>query len=247
MDITLSNEQFKNFINSLAVLKDMCNDVDIKGGVIRQHTNSRYCLFEIDLHSLIGNVDIPIIALKKKLDILKIFKNSENVTISVDDITYAFSDNFSKIRFNKLTLLDNRFITEDELANMFELNPDNLIIDCNIDTKISNRIKSISQNFDVNTFKINFENNKASILFSCEDKSQEAVVLDNIDIPKDLNASTNIFTMPFIIDHDEDIKFELYEVEEDCAGKVTTKNSGIEIVIYTNAILMDSEEEEELF
>ena len=245
MEIVLNNEQFNNFIKCLSILKDSCNDVDIKNGIIRQHINSRYCVFELDLNSLIDNIDIPIVELKKKLDILKTFKNNDNITISVDDTTYSISDSFSKIRFNKLSMLDNKFITVEELGHMFVLNNDDLILKCEINKTISNRIKSVSQNFDINTFKICFSGNRASIILTSQDKSQEAILLSNIETSIDINnVTTNIFNIPFIIDHDDDIIFELYQIQEDCIGKIITKSSGIDVVVYTNAILVDGNKED---
>jgi len=246
MEIVLNNERFKKFINCLSILKDNCNDVDIKDGIVRQHINSRYCIFELDLAPLIDDLDIPIFELKKKLDILKAFKNSESITIFVDELTYSFSDSFSRVKFNKLpqNMLDNTFITDEELEHMFVLNSNDLILDCEINKTISSRIKNISQNFDVNTFRIVFEDNKASIISTSQDKNQEAMFLSNIEIPHEVNAVANIFTTPFIIDHDDVIKFELYEIQGDCFGKIKTKISDIDVIIYTNAILVDEDEDD---
>jgi len=248
LEIVLNSEQFKKFVNCLSILKDNCNDVDIKEGVIRQHINSRYCIFELDLTSLINNLSIPIVGIKKKLDILKTFKNSEEITIDVDDTTYSFSDNYSRIKFNKLpqNMLDNEYINDDELGHMFILNPDDLILNCEINKTISARIKSISQNFDVNTFKILFNENKASIISTSQDKNQEATLLSDIEIPREMNCITNVFTTPFIIDHDDNMSFELYEVQENtCMGKIKTSISEVNVVIYTNAILVDDEDDYE--
>ena len=101
--IALEAEQYNDFIRCLTNLKDVCNDVDIRGGFIRQRTNGNVSIFEIDITPIVGDINIAIIDLKNKLDLLKMFQGQE-VTIEITESTpgdpgnFVFSDQFSSLR-----------------------------------------------------------------------------------------------------------------------------------------------------
>ena len=75
--IEFDSEDFNTFLRCLMNLKEICNDVDIRGGMIRQRTNDLTSVFEMDLTSLITDAAIPITNLKKKLDLLKTFAGQD--------------------------------------------------------------------------------------------------------------------------------------------------------------------------
>ena len=82
--IVLETEEYNDFLRCLINLREICNDVDIRGGYIRQRSNDLTSIFEMDLTSLIGDSQIPITNLKKKLDLLKTF-SGQSVTIEIEE------------------------------------------------------------------------------------------------------------------------------------------------------------------
>ena len=58
--IEIDVEKFSTFLRCLTNLKEICNDVDIRNGVIRQRTSDLTAVFEMDLTSLIQDATIPI-------------------------------------------------------------------------------------------------------------------------------------------------------------------------------------------
>ncbi len=241
--VNLDVEKFKIFMRILSIMKDLCNDADIQRGVVRQRINSLLCLFEIDLTSMIGDLNLPIIDIKKKLDILKIFKDND-VQISTTDDSHLIADESTQIKFliPYLEFVDNPFIKDEEFNSLFILDPEDLILDVQLNKTITKRIKIITENFDMNNVKISFNGNTASIISTHQSKNQEAVLIDSIPTIKELTGLTHIITTPFIIDHDGDVSLKMYETQEGCYSKFSTQVSDIIINSYTKSIIQESDE-----
>ena len=100
--------------------------MDIRGGFIRQRTNGNVSIFEIDITPIVGDINIAIIDLKNKLDLLKMFQGQE-VTIEITESTpgdpgnFVFSDQFSSLRvvLPSPDFVDNKFMREEELRSIF--------------------------------------------------------------------------------------------------------------------------------
>ena len=122
--VNLDSEQFDEFLRCLSLLKDICNDADIREGVVRQRTNDNSSIFEVDMRSLIQDIDLPISNLKQKLDLFKIFSEQEEVAVSIEEGSFLLSDQYSVLRFisPKLDFMDNKFMTEVELNSIITLN-----------------------------------------------------------------------------------------------------------------------------
>ena len=117
-------------------MKDICQDVDIRNGFIRQRTNDKASVFEFDLTPLIQDLSIPIVNIKQKIDLLKIFAEQE-VEISVrdpdDDHSNGFftiSDEYTTIKFDgaELDFMDNKYMTLDECDSIFPMNDEDTIL-----------------------------------------------------------------------------------------------------------------------
>jgi len=241
MEKKLNAENFGNFMRCISILKDTCNDIDIREGFIRQRTNAYSCVFELDLNPLIGEVNIPIVCLKQKIDILKTF-NKCDVDINVAEKSFSFADEYSKITFDnpKPKFMDNKYITSADYDTMIQLNPEDLIITYSFDQLITNRIKKISQAFDINNIKIMFKDNTASLISTSQSKDQEAQFLKDIEIHKDLDCNANIIIVPFIIDHDGPITMSIYEINDgdSCVCQFETTIAEVDIKISTRSPLL---------
>ena len=69
--VMLEIEDYNNFIRCLTNLKDVCNDADIREGILRQRTNNHTSVFEVDLTSVFEESNIALTNLKQKLELLK--------------------------------------------------------------------------------------------------------------------------------------------------------------------------------
>lgn len=241
MEKELTSDKFNKFIKCLSLLKDHCDDVDINNGFIRQRTNSFSCILELDLNPIIGDLTIPLTSIKNMINLFKTF-NKCDVKINVNNRSFSFEDNFSRITFKRpnSNFINNKFITPEEYGNIIQFNPEDLILTCNVDNIITNRIKKISQIFDMNSVKIIFENNMASITSMTQSKDQEAELIRNLEINGDLvrDGNVNITTVPFIIDHDDFIKMNIYNDDDKCVCFFEMKYNDININVSTSSPLL---------
>ncbi len=246
IQVSLSPSQFSEFLRCLSLLKDICNDVDIREGIIRQRTNNHSCIFEIDLKSIVTDIDMPISNLKQKLELLKCFENQE-VNIKSDGTKFSFFDQFSVIEIVSpmLQLMDNKFVSQDEFDKLFSLEENNIILDCQIEKLISDRIRVISQVFNVNSLQVTFSNNSANISVSSQSKDQFAMFLSNIPSNIDVTKNCNLIVTPFIIDHDGDIRFEMFNTKDNLVdNKFSTSIGDISVNVFSKTRLTDNEIEE---
>lgn len=249
--ITLSAEAYTDLMRCLTNFRDVCNDVDIKNGFIRQRSNNLACSFEINLTPIIMDATLPIINLKKKLDLLKIFMG-QPVTIEIhddlgNDSYFIVSDDMSSLKFIFPTIefIENKHMGEAELYQVYNLSEDNLILNDEVAKIITDRIRIISENFNADSIQVRFNEAQASI---CT-KTQSNDLYANLKTGIPLNATfepsfLNISTIPFKIDHDTDVNFKMYkEGERDISVNVTsTKLGAIEIKMFSrSAIIAETE------
>jgi len=243
--VNLDSEQFTDFLRCLSLLKDICNDADVREGIIRQRSNDNSSIFEVDMHSLIQNINLPISNLKQKLDLFKIFSEQDEVAISVDGETFSISDQYSTLRFTspKLDFMDNKFMSEEELNSIIILSEEDLVLGCEVLKVISDRIRIITQSFNVNTVKVNFSGETASITAETQSKDQQARVLSEIVSNRVMECTSNLVAIPFVIDHDGDMEFRMYNVKENVSVNMfSAKIAEVGITIYSRSLLVGPEE-----
>ena len=119
---SLSSDNFDALVRTMSLLKDVCSDVDIRDGIVRQRSNDHSIIFEIDMSSLLPNMTLAISDLKQKLDLFKCFSGQE-IDVVVNETDFSFSDQHSSITFQSpiLDMLDNKFMSDDEFNRLFTL------------------------------------------------------------------------------------------------------------------------------
>lgn len=240
--VNLDGERYEELLRCLGILKDICNDADVREGVIRQKTNDSATVFEIDLSPILEDLNIPLINLKTKLDLLKIFSDQEvEITVN-DDGSFSFSDQYSSLKFEgpDLEFIDNKYIGEEELSNIFTINDDDLILSTDLSKVISDRMRVISQGFSVNSIHVKFDGDKASINMQTQSMEQSAKVMDDIITERQLQATSSLINTPFIIDHEGDIVFKMYNYRDSiCSNQCSTSISDININVYSRSQLTE--------
>jgi len=250
--INLDAEKFDELLRCLSVLREHCNDADIREGIVRQRANENTSVFEIDLTPLVGDITIPFSGLKQKLDLLKMFSEQEvEITVDVpegENGSFSFSDQYSVLRFEMpdLDYMDNKFIPEEEMANIFAMNDEDLILSADISSFISDRMRIVSAGFSVNTVQVDVEGEEASIYAKTQSGDQYAKFLEGLVTDKVLQCSSHMVITPFIIDHDGDIAFQMFNVQPNVsANKFSTTIADIDINLYTRSALVDTGEDAE--
>lgn len=251
--IELDAEDFNSLLRCLMNLKDHCNDVDIRNGFVRQRSNDVTSVFEFDLTSIIGDINLPISDLKQKLDLLKIFAG-QDVEVEVEEgedessSFFTISDEMSSIKFMFPTLqfMDNKFMTNQELESIFILDDEDLFLSTEMTKVITDRIRVISENFNIKAIQVKFERDKASVVCSTQSKDQFATFTQDVPITIDFeeNHLSNLGTVPFCIDHDTPLTFKMFKVpDQDISyNKFETELGSVEIKIYSRSSLVSDEE-----
>ena len=250
--ISLEAEQYSDFIRCLTNLKEECNDVDIREGIIRQRTNGNTSIFEIDVTSMVDDISIAITDLKTKLDLLKTFQGQE-VDIEItprsdtDPGNFIFSDQYSSIKIVLPTpeFIDNKFMGEEELKSIFNSTEEDLIMEYDIPQIISDRISLITDNFNVKSIRVDFNGDTADLTSENQARDQRAKfvteISTNVEMPQSL---AYISVIPFSIDHDSDIEYKMYkDANQNVAlNQFSTTLGQIDINIYSRASIIEEED-----
>jgi hypothetical protein len=197
------------------------------------------------LSALIQNVTIPISDLKNKLDLFRIFIG-QDVQIDSDDLYFSFSDQYTIIKIKKplIDFLDNKFMPSTELDAIISVPDNSLILDHDLKQIITDRIRTITQNFNTPSIQISFEGETAKILAGTQSKEQSAVLLSGLITNVAIERSISSLSInPFIIDHDNDIKLEVYRDSNNLLNKFRTSIGQISIQMFSKSLLRIENEE----
>lgn len=246
--LQLSADEYNTFLKSLSNLKEECNDIDIQEGIIRQRSNDKTCIFQFDLSTILSDVSITISDMKRKYELLKIF-SGQDVTFDIDSEEgghFTITDDFTKIKFAtpSYQFIDNKFMTEDELEAIFNLEENELILEHELTNMISERIKTITQNFNIKAIQVDFDEDKASISAKTQAKDLLAEFAKDITTNMILEkCSANLGVIPFNIESDNNTEFKMYKVtDQDVALNVfTTSVEDCDVTIYTRSQLIQEE------
>jgi len=244
--VGLSSESYNEFLRCLSVLREVCNDVDIRGGFIRQRSNDNGSIFEMDVNSLVEDINMPLSNLSENLELLKMFSDEE-VHITFDEHSVSFVDQYSILKFDcpALEFLDNRFMNEDELKNIFTLDDEKIVVDYEIPTPVTDRIRIVSKGFNVTTVQINFEGETISLSTRNQAKDKYARFIGGVDARVVIESgSSNLVVTPFVIDHTSDILFKMYESSKEgiFINKFSTDIEDVPVAVYTRSSLIQEEE-----
>lgn len=245
-NLNLNAEQYGNFLRCITNLREVCNDVDLRGGMIRQRSNDKSTVFQMDLRPLLTEVNMPISDIKKKLELLKTFSGQE-VTITFEDTEFSFADQFSKIVFKNPTLeyMDNKYISMEELERVFVMDDDELLIDTQLSSIITERIKIITQTFNTQAIQIRFDGETAKLTAITQARDQYAKIVSGIVTNAVLEGcSSNLSTVPFGIEHDTDVEFKIFKhpTQDVLMNRFATTLAELDVIIYGRAAIIKDED-----
>lgn len=245
--VQLTSEAFETFLRSISILQDVCTDADIQQGFLRQRTNDRSTIFEIDLSPIIEDMTFPLIKLKSKVSLLKLLRGSD-VTIEInDDNLFTFYDQFSKFSFRNnpnTEYIDNRFMTEDELNNLFSLNDDDIILSADINQTLSNRIRVVKDVYNTNNIFVDLNGETASIYAKTDSNDQYATFVNEIMTEREMTGFSSLVLVPFTIDHDGDINMKMFNYDRNISiNKFDTSIESVDITLYSRSEIVQEDED----
>jgi len=247
----LTPEDFSLLVRCLSVLRDNCRDVDIKNGMIRERTDHLTAIFQIDLNSILPDSEIMIGDIKDSLDLLKPFLERD-VKVMVDDSGCSFIDEYSRSQFAKpmSDFIDNKFIEDDEFDKVIQISEEDLILDVDLPKIITDRIDVYGKGYSVNTMQIRLDGENASLHMKPLSNDREIKFIGDMMMNKVLDGSyvSNIVTVPFIIDHDNDMNFKVYmntsPEKKVILNKFSSTIGDAEVTIYSTANIYKEGEED---
>ena len=254
--LNLSQEEYGNFIRCLNNLKEICNDIDIREGLVRQRSNDRSCIFEFNMENILPDITMPISDIKKKLDLLKSFVGNDEIKFDIhieeqeSESYFTISDPYTSIKFMfpAMQFIDNNFMTQAELDGVLAIHEEGLLLETNFSILLTDRIRIVTDNFNSPAIQITFDQDKATIQTQTQSKDQYAVFMK--DIPTNIilePCSVNLVTMLFKMEHDTQVEFKMYKD----AGRAITVNrletniGDIEARIYSRSSIVSAEAEAE--
>ena len=246
-NLELNAEEYGNFLRCVTNLREVCNDVDIRGGLIRQRSNDKTTVFEIDMTPLITDVDMPLSDIKKKLELLKTF-SGQDITLEFGDDYFKFSDQYSNLKFKNPTLefMDNKFIPQEELESVFVMDEEELILSTDLSNMITDRIRITTQTFNTAAIQVVFEGETASIRAATQAKDQFARFVGGLTTNVVLDECTaNLSTVPFSIEHDTDVAFKMYKhpSQDITMNSFATTLGDIDVRIFARSTLVKDGDE----
>jgi hypothetical protein len=227
------------------MIKEECTDIDVRSGMIRQRNNSEMVIFDIDASDLLQDMDLPLIGVKTKVDLLKMFVGNDEIELATDDERYSIKDEFSKISFvvPNVQFIENKFIEKTQLTQMFEFDDREIVFSHNFSQKVCERMRIIATNYDIDSFMIEFNGDFATMKANTESKDQSAVLVS--DIPLDIHIEgkiCNIISTLFITEHDSELRLNMYINKSGILfNEANTSMKGINYTIYNRTRLLDEE------
>jgi len=251
---TMTKDSFSSLLDVLSLIKDVCNDVDIRNGEIRQLVNNKSFLVEADLQTYLDDSDLVLPLIKNKLSLLSIFldgSNDNEIKFMEFDNKYIFSDDVTLLRFtvsSNSEHLDNKHMTIEERDKLFIVDPLKLLFSCKLDKFIQNKIKIITENLNVDDVIINIVDNQASFDIVSFNKLNDAKILKNIPVQlvDGKHYRVTLSAIPFKLDYQNDLEFFMYDISENGNGKVLckleTEFNDCKLNIYLPGFLVPVEE-----
>jgi hypothetical protein len=176
--ISINKEKFSTLMNVFQIVRfPTCQDADIHHGMLRQYNETRAILIDIDLSAILGDVELKISGLSQKYDLLEPFiKQNVDVVARVDENTYAFMDNISRLTFHQGIgkYMQNKFIS-DEVFNS-RIQPGNRIFEITLGKNILYRLFTYSKSLKADTMNIKFQKTRAFFELSSNDGASPCVV-----------------------------------------------------------------------
>ncbi|MBM4305100.1 MAG: hypothetical protein FJ123_00035 [Deltaproteobacteria bacterium] len=246
--VTLTARQWKSFCKVLTGLARACNDVDINEGMIRQCSNDRDAIFEVDLRPLVGGAAFTIPYFKEKLKPLKSFKSGVTITLGQNQAVFSDGDSPYTILVPDRNNLDNKFMSQQEIeswlpAGYREMPP---LIRNRIGEKILKRIRTFLSKVHADTYKVIFVKHSASLRVErkAEGPREPGYYMEFIrDIPlfQPTTGHGQLPSLPFkSLDWEKDIVWEVCRREKTILIRNYGEIGAVKATIYLAGEMIDN-------
>jgi len=199
---TITPEHWGDFLVLCEKLKRECNDIDIKGSVLRQRSNDKTTIVESDLTAIFGgtNADISISNVAKKLEHFKSIDKKNPVTITVNcergsskDYVISDANQDLKLVTPAYQFIDNKFMTYDELDAIFTLEPMSVpFVEYIVTPAISKLILGFMKRANIKAYQVVVENGSAHLSMNTQAKDQFLRPKVKVDVDENFDSSNEV-------------------------------------------------------
>lgn len=250
-NLVLEREKFTKLINLMKLFENHCTDCDIQFGKIRQKTNDRQLIIDIDVSSILAENDFSLSSAKNKLSQLKAFELDDNVqmtnksiVIESNDSNYEISDLLSRLILRKPSSahIDNSFITDEDFGQLVVCKEESLLFKFVISNYLKKRTSSIAMLFDNDMVKCELDELIAKIYVVSGDKQNKFTLQQEIQTNKKMpHSSFTLLTIPFNLDVASDITISCYTINDSTVlCKYEQTYFGVPIILYQRSKLIAS-------
>jgi len=210
----LPTETFSKFFSIMNLISKICTDMTIKEGVVRQYSDRRHAIFNIDLSDILGDITLYLSGVASKVDLLDPFKK-QGVSVKLEETEpgsttgfYIFKDDYSKIEFQKPLerYLNNKYMSQDELTNRLSIDEDGHIFEYQISKFLLERLTALQKGLGASIVKLSFRDGKAHFIVTAGDKTStittvgRLLTIDNLE--RDIVGDCVFPIQPFLLGGD---------------------------------------------
>jgi hypothetical protein len=236
----IKNDKYGIFFSNLDLLKELFESIDIKNSIVRQLSDDRRIVLEMDLSNLFEEpLNLRFTNLKNKLEILSTFnKMNSDVEFNYDDKWYYFTSILKyKTRIPIEDLLTNKYI--EQLP--FDINQFNFISEIEFDVNEIEYINIIRKNFNEDTLILEL-GNPSKLKIETKDEKVDLNKSFNFPIKNDIliGKKINIYIEPLVLSGNK-VKLTIYEskaVTTKYLLKFSFENYGTPIDMYSQVELV---------
>lgn len=242
-EILLNSESYNDFIRCVSNLIGVCGDIDIRGGILRQRSDDNTIVIEMDLRSILSDVDLSISDIKFKIELLKTFQG-QDVTLKLNENSIQFSDQFSLLKFLNpaMEYMHNKFMSDEEKDKVFFVGEEDMIFEQDLSSLITERIKTTVKSFNVLSIQVDMDGDQASVCASTAARDQFAKFVTDIEMNMEFEKCTaNLSIIPFSIDHDTDVAFKFFkspQADSVSYSSFSTTLGDVDITIYSRTAIV---------
>jgi hypothetical protein len=236
----IKNDKYGIFFSNLDLVKELFESIDIRNSMIRQLSDDKRILLEMDLSNLFEEgFNLRFTNLKNKLEILSTFnKMNSDIDFNYDDKWYFFDSILKyKARIPIEDLLTNKFIGQ----LPFDINQFNYITEIDFSDNEIDYINTIRKNFNQDTLILELgQPSKLKI----ETKDEKVDLNKNFNFPINndnlIGKKINIYIEPIILSGNK-VKLTIFESKAASTKyllKFSSENYGTPIDMYEQVELI---------
>lgn len=220
--IELEAEKFGIFMDTLSILGKSCDDVVIKEGKICQKSNHRTIIFEIDLTSVLGNIDLPMSGINIKEKMLQPFRKQQvDINIDIgegDNSEYRFYDVNTSLNIRKplISYLTNQYMDGDAFRSAQNINLEDKILTYEFEKYLIDRLNAIAEGLAASLIRINFRGGEATFIIKSSDQNSttKATLCKVADVAGEIEGYCALPVEPFQLSGSGNFTSEFWFIAE---------------------------------